>query len=223
MATSEGTVKKTPLADFSRPRTSGIVAIDLIEGNVLVGAGIASGNSDILLFSNAGKAIRFHEKDVRSMGRNARGVRGMSLREGQRVVSLMIVDPAAQEQAVLTAAENGYGKRTPFSDFPCHNRGGQGVISMQVTERNGKIVGAVLSGGDDEVMMITDTGSLIRMRAQEISMTSRNTQGVRLMGLDADERLVGLEKIEEALVLGDAEAGAATQITAMDDDNDTDL
>lgn len=223
MATSDGTVKKTSLADFSRPRTSGIVAIDLAEGNLLVGAGLASGESDIVLFSNAGKAIRFHEKDVRSMGRGARGVRGMSLRAQQTVVSLLIVDPSAQGQAVLTAAENGFGKRTPFSDFPCHNRGGQGVISMQVTDRNGKIVGAVLSGEDDEVMMITDAGSLIRMRAAEISMTSRNTQGVRLMGLDANERLVGLEKIEEAAVLAGVETDTASSETARDEDHDADI
>jgi len=223
MATSDGTVKKTPLADFSRPRTSGIVGIDLVEGNVLVGAGIASGQSEILLFSDAGKAIRFKEADVRSMGRNARGVRGISLRAGQRVVSLILVDPHAAGQTVLTAAENGFGKRTPFSDFPCHNRGGQGVISMQVTERNGKIVGAVLTGGDDEVMMITDAGSLIRMRAQEISMTSRNTQGVRLMGLSGEERLVGLEKIEEASMLGNTDVEVLVQPTETGEDHDADL
>ncbi len=223
MATSDGTVKKTPLADFSRPRTSGIVAIDLAPGDVLVGAGIADGNSDILLFSNGGKAARFRETDVRSMGRNARGVRGLSLREGQRVVSLMILDPKAGDQAVLIASENGYGKRTPFSQFPCHNRGGQGVISMQVTERNGPIVGAVPAGDEDEVMMITDAGSLIRMRAREISLQSRNTQGVRLMGLDANERLVGLEKIEEASPLGNGEAATGTQVTDAGDDDGANL
>ncbi len=198
MATSDGTVKKTALADFSRPRASGIAAMDLAEGNVLIGAGLVGGDCDVLLFSDAGKVIRFHEKDVRTMGRAARGVRGMSLREGQKVVSLMTVDPGSQQAAVLTAAENGYGKRTPLGDFPSHNRGGQGVISMQVTERNGRVVAAVLTGEEDEVMMITASGSLIRVRAREISMTSRNTQGVRLIVLDEDERLVGLEKIEES-------------------------
>ncbi|MDA8390440.1 MAG: DNA gyrase subunit A [Gammaproteobacteria bacterium] len=198
MATSDGTVKKTALVDFSRPRASGIVAMDLAEGNVLIGAGLVGGDCDVLLFSDAGKVIRFHEKDVRTMGRTARGVRGMSLREGQKIVSLMTVDPAGQQAAVLTAAENGYGKRTPLGDFPAHNRGGQGVISMQVTERNGRVVAAVLTGEDDEVMMITASGSLIRVRAREISMTSRNTQGVRLIVLDENERLVGLEKIEES-------------------------
>ncbi|MDA8360530.1 MAG: DNA gyrase subunit A [Gammaproteobacteria bacterium] len=198
MATSDGTVKKTALADFSRPRASGIAAMDLAEGNVLIGAGLVGGDCDVLLFSDAGKVIRFHEKDVRTMGRAARGVRGMSLREGQKIVSLMTVDPGSQQAAVLTAAENGYGKRTPLGDFPSHNRGGQGVISMQVTERNGRVVAAVLTGEEDEVMMITASGSLIRVRAREISMTSRNTQGVRLIVLDEDERLVGLEKIEES-------------------------
>jgi DNA gyrase subunit A len=135
----------------------------------------------------------------------------------------MIVAPDAQDQAVLTAAENGYGKRTPFSDFPCHNRGGQGVISMQVTERNGKIVGAVLTGIDDEAMMITDAGSLIRMRAQEISMTSRNTQGVRLMGLGNDECIVGLEKIEEASVLNNGEVEVGVQSTEAGDGDDASL
>jgi DNA gyrase subunit A len=223
MATSDGTVKKTPLADFSRPRTSGIAAIDLVDGNVLVGAGIANGNSDILLFSDAGKAVRFQETDVRSMGRNARGVRGLSLREGQRVVSLMIADPAAGDQVVLVASANGYGKRTLFSEFPRHNRGGQGVISMQVTERNGAIVGAVLAGDEDEVMMITDTGSLIRMCAREISLQSRNTQGVRLMGLDANERLVSVEKIEESAVLANGEVEAETQAMDAGDDDGADL
>ncbi|MHB1565394.1 MAG: DNA gyrase subunit A [Acidiferrobacter sp.] len=201
MATSDGTVKKTPLADFSRPRASGIVAIDLAAGNVLIGAGLTGGECEILLFSDAGKVVRFHEKDVRAMGRGARGVRGMSLRDSQRLVSLIIVGPDGQGSAVLTAAANGYGKRSPLTDFPCHNRGGQGVISMQVTERNGQVVAAVLTGEDDEVMMITDLGSLIRLRAREISMTSRNTQGVRLIGVSQNERLVGLEKIEESAVL----------------------
>ncbi len=223
MATSDGTVKKTPLADFSRPRTSGIAAIDLVAGDVLVGAGIAGGKSDILLFTDAGKAIRFHETDVRSMGRGARGVRGVNLRDGQRVVALMIADPAAAQQAVLIASENGYGKRTSFAEFPRHNRGGQGVISMQVTERNGKIIGAVSAGDEDEVMMITDAGSLIRIPAREISLQSRNTQGVRLMGLNGDERLVGLEKIEEASLLAASEPEASTETTDAGGEHDADL
>lgn len=223
MATSDGTVKKTALSDFSRPRTSGIVALDLVEGNVLVGAGLAGGESDILLFSDMGKVIRFHERDVRTMGRSARGVRGISLRDSQRVVSLIIVDVKDRDAAVLTVAENGYGKRTPLADFPSHNRGGQGVISMQVTDRNGRVVAAVLSSGDDEVMMIADTGVLIRMYAREISMTSRNTQGVRLIGLDANERVVGLEKVEEGSVLDGSDVAVLTPETTIDeagDDND---
>jgi len=196
MATSDGTVKKTPLTDFSRPRTSGIIAIDLVDGNRLIGVGLTDGAADILLFSDAGKVIRFSEEDVRPMGRNARGVRGLALKDGQAVISLIIAH-AADTGAVLTATENGYGKRTALTDYPKHNRGGQGVISIQVTERNGRVVAAILARDEDQVMLITNAGTLIRTYVQEISLVGRNTQGVRLIGLDGDEKLVGIEKVEE--------------------------
>ena len=197
MATSDGTVKKTPLADFSRPRTSGIIAIDLADGNRLIGVGLTDGAADILLFSDAGKVIRFSEEDVRPMGRNARGVRGLGLKDGQAVISLIIANPA-DTSAVLTATENGYGKRTTLADYPKHNRGGQGVISIQVTERNGRVVAAILARDEDQAMLITNAGTLIRTYVQEISLVGRNTQGVRLIGVDGDEKLVGIEKVEES-------------------------
>lgn len=198
MATSDGTVKKTALTEFSRPRPSGIIAIELTEGNRLVGVGITDGTSDILLFSSAGKVVRFPEDEVRPMGRAARGVRGISLAEGQSIVSLIIAGSADESSAVLTATVNGYGKRTPFSDYPKHHRGGQGVISIQVNERNGAVVGAVLVKDDDETMLITDAGVLIRSRVKEISVVGRNTQGVTLIDLGEGEKLAGVEKVAEA-------------------------
>lgn len=208
MATSDGTVKKTPLPEFSRPRTSGIIAIDLVPGNRLVGVGLTSGHDDILLFSDGGKVVRFSERDVRSLGRSARGVRGILLKDGQRLISMIIAgegDPAAE---VLTATEHGYGKRTSLSDYPCHSRGGQGVISIQVNERNGRVVGATLTRESSEVMLITSGGTLIRTYAREISVTGRNTQGVRLIGLDLGEKLAGIERIDEP-----ENAGVATPDT----------
>ncbi|MHB1528981.1 MAG: DNA gyrase subunit A [Acidiferrobacteraceae bacterium] len=208
MATSDGTVKKTPLPEFSRPRTSGIIAIDLVPGNRLVGVGLTSGHDDILLFSDGGKVVRFSERDVRSLGRNARGVRGILLKDGQQLISMIIAgegDPAAE---VLTATEHGYGKRTSLSDYPCHSRGGQGVISIQVNERNGRVVGATLTRESSEVMLITSGGTLIRTYAREISVTGRNTQGVRLIGLDPGEKLAGIERIDEP-----ENAGGATPDT----------
>ncbi len=198
MATSDGTVKKTALTEFSRPRSNGIIAVDLAEGDRLIGVGLTDGNSNILLFSDAGKVIRFNEQDVRPMGRNARGVRGLNLKESQAVISLIICGGDDNDAAVLTATENGYGKRTLLSDYPAHNRGGQGVISIQVTERNGKVVGAVMTRPEDQVMLITNGGTLIRTHVREISLVGRNTQGVRLIETDADEKLVGLEKVAES-------------------------
>ncbi len=207
MATSDGTVKKTVLSEFSRPRTSGIIACDLADSNRLIGVGITDGQCDILLFSDAGKVIRFNETDVRPMGRSARGVRGIALKEGQSVISLII---AGSDQdgdcAVLTGTENGYGKRTLLSDYPKHNRGGQGVISIQVTERNGKVVSATLTREDDQAMLITTGGTLIRTYVREVSLVGRNTQGVRLIDLEEGEKLAGMEKIEES---EDAESGEA--------------
>ena len=198
MATSDGTVKKTALTEFSRPRASGIIAVELVNGNCLIGVGLTDGNCDILLFSTAGKVIRFGEADVRPMGRAARGVRGIALQEGQSVVSLIIAAAADAETTVLTATLTGYGKRTPVADYPKHGRGGQGVISIQVNERNGAVVGATLVGQDDEVMLITDGGTLIRTRATEISVVGRNTLGVRLIGLNEGEKLVGVAKVAES-------------------------
>jgi DNA gyrase subunit A len=198
MATSDGTVKKTALTEFSRPRPSGIIAIELTDGNRLVGVGITDGTSDILLFSSAGKVVRFPEDEVRPMGRAARGVRGISLAEGQTIVSLIIAGSADETTAVLTATVNGYGKRTPLVDYPKHHRGGQGVISIQVNERNGAVVGAVLVKDEDETMLITDAGVLIRTRVNEISVVGRNTQGVTLIDLGEGEKLAGVEKVAEA-------------------------
>jgi DNA gyrase subunit A len=193
MATSNGTVKKTPLTDFSRPRANGIIALELLGDNCLVGVDITNGDDDVILLSSAGKAIRFSEKDVRAMGRTARGVRGIKLGPGQEVISLIKVS----EGDVLTATEKGYGKRTPIDDYPTYGRGGQGVISIQTSERNGAVIGAALVGSDDELMLITDHGTLVRTPVKDISTMGRNTQGVRLIRLSEDESLIGVERIEE--------------------------
>jgi DNA gyrase subunit A len=200
MATSDGTVKKTELTEFSRPRASGIIAIDLQDGNQLVDVGLTQGGCDVLLFSDAGKVIRFPEDDVRPMGRSARGVRGILLQEGQSVIAQIIACPegASETAAVLTATRNGYGKRTPLVDYPKHHRGGHGVISIQVTERNGPVVGACIVEEEDEVMLISSGGVLIRTRVKEISVVGRNTQGVNVMEMSAEEHLVGMEKVAES-------------------------
>ncbi|WP_455199999.1 DNA gyrase subunit A [Kaarinaea lacus] len=193
-ATSNGTVKKTPLKDFSRPRASGIIAIDLREGDQLVGVDLTDGKRDVMLFSSAGKVIRFKENNVRPMGRNASGVRGIKLADDQKVISLIIADEEAAG-SVLTATANGFGKRTALENYPVHGRGGQGVVSIQVNERNGDVVGAALVGDENEIMLITDGGTLVRTRVAEISVLGRNTQGVRLIGLSKGEKLAGLEPI----------------------------
>jgi DNA gyrase subunit A len=199
MATSEGTVKKTALKEFSRPRASGIIAIDLAKGNRLVGVGLTSGECDILLFSDTGKVVRFSEQDVRPMGRNARGVRGLAIKEGQQVISQIIADPETSEgTSVLTGTSNGYGKRTRLIDYPVHKRGGQGVISIQANERRGKVIGATLTSDDEETMLITSGGTLIRTRVSEVSVMGRNTQGIRLIVLDKGERLVSMDKVAES-------------------------
>ncbi len=190
-ATQQGTVKKTPLKDFSRPRSSGIIAIEMREGDHLVGVEITTGNQDVILFSSSGKAIRFNENDARSMGRNAVGVRGIKLGEGHKVISLIL----AEEGYVLTATENGFGKRTNVEDYPIHGRGGLGVISVQTTDRNGLVTGAERVSDDDEIMLITSGGTLVRTRVDEISVMGRNTQGVKLISLDEDEKLSGIERI----------------------------
>jgi len=191
-ATANGTVKKTPLKDFSRPRASGIIAVELREDDQLVGVELTNGEQDVLLFSSSGKAIRYSESDVRPMGRNAVGVRGIKLAKGQKVISLII----ATESDILTATANGYGKRTAVEDYPRHGRGGQGVISIQTTARNGEVTGAVLVDAEDEVMLITTSGTLVRTRVEEISIMGRNTQGVRLISLSEGETLSGIERIE---------------------------
>jgi len=207
MATALGTVKKTPLVDFSRPRASGIIAIDLRDEDYLIDVALTDGTQDIMLFSDAGKVIRFREADVRAMGRTACGVRGIKLPPKQKVISLII----ASDSPVLTATENGYGKRTPIDDYPVYGRGGQGVIAIQVSERNGAVVGAVSADDNDEVMLISGGGTLVRTRVNEISVMSRNTQGVRLIALDAGEQLVGIERIiEERGEDDDADAAEET-------------
>ncbi len=199
MATQQGTVKKTALSEYSRPRPSGIIAVDLPEDDALVGVALTDGKQDIMLFNNAGKAIRFSEDDVRPMGRTARGVRGMRLAEGQRVIALIIAEPYS---TILTTTQNGYGKRSPVEDYPVHGRGGQGVISIQTTERNGEVVAAVSVTDDDEVMLISDSGTLVRTPAGGISVMGRNTQGVRLINLAEGEKLVGVERIVERMENG---------------------
>lgn len=192
MATSMGTIKKVSLADFSRPRTSGIIAIDLKDGDYLVQADITDGKHDVMLFTDAGKVVRFPEAKVRCMGRTATGVRGVRLQDGQRVVSLVV----AKEGDILTATEKGYGKRTAIDEYRISGRGGQGVISIHVNERNGKVVGAIQVMPTDEVMLISDKGTLVRVPVSEISLIGRNTQGVRLIQLGEGESLVSLECIE---------------------------
>ncbi|OGT91396.1 MAG: DNA gyrase subunit A [Gammaproteobacteria bacterium RIFOXYA12_FULL_61_12] len=191
MVTASGTVKKTPLTDFSRPRTSGIIAVDLREDDQLVGVGLTDGKQDIMLFTSAGKAVRFNEEEVRAMGRTACGVRGVKLAKGQRVISLII----AQEGQVLTVTENGFGKRTPIDQFQTKGRGGMGVISIRTSERNGEQVGAILVNEEDEIMLITDGGTLVRTRAADVSVVGRDAQGVKMISLSGDERLIGIERI----------------------------
>jgi len=193
MATAGGTVKKTPLSAFSRPRTAGIIAVDLDEGDELVGVAITSGLDDVMLCSTGGKVIRFSEQDVRGMGRTAAGVRGIRLPHGDQLISLII--PNA-DGLILTASENGYGKLTPVTEFPTHGRGGQGVIAMQTTERNGQLVAATQVSPTDELMFMSSNGTLVRTRASEISVLGRNTQGVRVIRLDDGERLMGVASVE---------------------------
>ena len=192
MATSSGTVKKTPLTAFSRPRTSGIIGLDLRGDDTLVGVALTDGTCDILLCTSGGKAIRFHEEEVRPMGREAAGVRGVRLGLEQRLIALLVLG----EGHVLTASENGYGKLTPLDDFPSHGRGGQGVIALQTTERNGSTVAALQVRADQELMLISSTGTLVRTPVVDISVVGRNTQGVRLIRLAEGERLTGVERVE---------------------------
>ena len=193
MVTSSGTVKKTSLSEFSRPRTSGIIAVELLDGDQLVDVALTDGSKDVILFSDAGKAMRFHEDAVRPMGRTARGVIGMRMDEGDRVIALIIVG----DGDVLTATERGYGKRTPIEEYPIKGRGGLGVISIQTSDRNGKVVSASQVTTEDEIMLISNGGTLVRTRASEISQLSRNTQGVKLISIDESEKLVGVARVAE--------------------------
>ena len=199
MATRLGTVKKTSLEDFSRPMKRGIIAVDLDEGDVLVGAAITDGAHDVMLFSDAGKAVRFDENDVRPTGRASRGVRGMNLEEGVSIMALLVAEDEAQ--SVLTATENGFGKRTNITEYTRHGRGTKGMIAIATSERNGKVVAATLVHADDQLMMITTGGVLVRTRVSEIREMGRATQGVTLIALDAGTVLSGVQRIVE----GDAD------------------
>jgi DNA gyrase subunit A len=203
MATSQGTVKKTPLTAFSRPRASGIIGVDLHDNDRLIGVAITDGQREVILVSSGGKAIRFHEEEVRAMGREAAGVRGIKLGDGQELIALIVVG----EGNVLTASATGYGKLTPLEEFPPHGRGGQGVIALQTSDRNGETVAALQVTPGQEIMLISSTGTLVRTPVDEISVLGRNTQGVRLIRLAEGERLTGIERIEQ--LQGDDETEAA--------------
>jgi len=206
MATSGGTVKKTPIDAFSRPRRDGIIALDLRADDKLVDVALTDGSQHVLLCASNGKAIRFTERDVRPMGRTAAGVRGMRLQPGQELIALIMVEPANEGGMILTATEHGYGKRTPLDEFPLHGRGGQGVIAIQTSERNGDMVAARRVQEDDEIMLISGAGTLVRTEVSGISVLGRNTQGVRLIRLDEGDTLAGLERIEAVEEEGDAAA-----------------
>jgi len=195
MATRMGTVKKTALDEFSNPRKAGIIAVGLDEGDFLIGAALTDGAHDVMLFSDGGKAVRFDENDVRPMGRNARGVKGMQLEDGQSVIAMLVAED--ESQSVLTATENGYGKRTSIVEYTRHGRGTKGMIAIQQSERNGRVVAATLVRADDEIMLITDTGVLVRTRVAEIRELGRATQGVTLINLDEGASLSGLQRIVE--------------------------
>ncbi len=239
MATSLGTVKKTRLSDFSNPRKAGIIAVDLNENDFLVGAAITDGQHDVMLFSDAGKAVRFDENDVRPMGRTARGVRGMNLGEGHQVIAMLVAPAEAAEgveaavvdangiaipSSVLTATENGYGKRTPIAEYTRHGRGTKGMIAIQTSERNGKVVAAALVSPEDQIMLITTGGVLVRTRVSEIREMGRATQGVTLINVDEGTRLSGLQRIAESDSdddADDAEEGDVSADPATDSTDDT--
>ncbi|HEX7418061.1 MAG TPA: DNA gyrase subunit A, partial [Steroidobacteraceae bacterium] len=214
MATSHGTVKKTPLSAFSRPRTSGIIAVDLRDGDRLVGVALTDGMREVILCTSGGKAIRFHEEEVRPMGRDSTGVRGVRLGDGQELIALIVVS----DGWVLTASENGYGKLTPLADFPPHGRGGQGVIALQTTERNGRMVAALQVCAEHELMLISSTGTLVRTPVRDISVVGRNTQGVRLIRLAEGERLTGVERIES--LEGDGAESVEDELAPQDNPDD---
>jgi DNA gyrase subunit A len=224
MATSMGTVKKTALDEFSNPRKGGIIAVNLDDGDYLIGAALTDGQHDVMLFSDGGKAVRFDENDVRPLGRQARGVRGMMLEDGQSVIAMLVAED--ETQSVLTATENGYGKRTSITEYTRHGRGTKGMIAIQQSERNGKVVAATLVHADDEIMLITDKGVLVRTRVSEIRELGRATQGVTLIALDEGSKLSGLQRIVEndanmADEQADGEPGTDSGATAAPDTPDT--
>jgi DNA gyrase subunit A len=220
MATSRGTVKKTPLSDFSNPRKAGIIAVDLDEGDFLIGAELTDGKHDVMLFSDSGKAVRFDENDVRPMGRNARGVRGMMLEDGQNVIAMLV--SGDESQTVLTATQNGFGKRTPIAEYTRHGRGTKGMIAIQTSARNGKVVGAVLANATDEIMLITTGGVLVRTRVAEIREMGRATQGVTLISVDDGSMLSGVRRVVESDADDDGEDIAdASDIATPDASTDT--
>jgi DNA gyrase subunit A len=219
MATSLGTVKKTPLTDFANRRTAGIIAVDLDDGDYLIGAAVTDGKHDVMLFADSGKAVRFDENDVRPMGRTARGVRGMMLDDGQKIMGLLVAE--SEQQSVLTATANGYGKRTPITEYTRHGRGTKGMIAIQTSERNGKVVAAVLVEAKDEIMLITTGGVLIRTRVSEIREMGRATQGVTLISVDEGTVLSGVQKVVETeLDIVDVEPGPDSENMA-DEGSDT--
>src|SRR5699024_8685429 len=191
-AARSGLVKKTALEAFSRPRSNGIIAIDLRDDDTLVAVDLTSGDDQLMLFSDAGKVIRFAEQDVRAMGRDAAGVRGIRLKDGQAVIALIVV----RDGDILTATEQGYGKRTPIDAYPLRGRGGQGVLALKQSDKTGAVIGATQVADDDEIMLISDGGTLVRTAVDEVSVMSRNTQGVRLIRIEDDQRLVGVDRIE---------------------------
>ncbi len=200
MATAGGTIKKSALSKYSKQRSTGLIAIDLKPGDELVGVSLTDGSCDIMLLSSGGKAVRFNEDGVREMGRVSQGVRGIRMAEGQRLIAMLVISTETAGRAVLLGTENGYGKRTPIEDFPRHNRGGQGVIAIQTSRRNGDLVGAQLVAEEDELMLITDGGILIRTRVAEVSLVGRNTQGVRLINLNDGEQLISVNRVEEGQI-----------------------
>ncbi|MBT1449600.1 DNA topoisomerase (ATP-hydrolyzing) subunit A [Glaciecola sp. XM2] len=224
MATTKGTVKKTELTQYSRPRANGIIAVNLTDGDELIGVDLTNGSSEIMLFSDAGKVVRFSEDQVRPMGRTATGVRGIRIAENERVVSLIVPNETGD---ILTATENGYGKRTPIGEYPAKSRATKGVVSIKVSERNGSVVGAVQVDENDEIMLISDQGTLVRTRAAEVSTVGRNTQGVTLIRTVDGEHVVGLQRIDEVeevaeLVDADENAEGGQEVVASDDPSPTD-
>ncbi len=212
-ATRNGTVKKTPLSEFSYRLARGKIAINLDEGDALVGVAMTDGSRDVMLFASNGKAVRFAEKEVRSMGRNTTGVRGIRLAKGEEVRSLIVIEGDGD---ILTASERGYGKRTPVAEYPRKGRGTQGVIAIRTSERNGRLVGAIQLSDHHEVLLISDGGTLVRTRAAEISQVSRNTQGVTLMRLAADETLQAIERVD-ALLEDEVVVGPVVDAPAAED------